>query len=108
MDAMKFFAVILASALLLVPSVFAQTQATPVQVTQDRAPHDQATRDQDTHAGAARTFTMSDAEKAEVAARVRTETLHAWDGYKQYAWDTTPSSRFRSSPSTGTVPATRC
>ena len=29
---------------------------------------------------------MTDAEKAEVAARVRTETLHAWNGYKQYAW----------------------
>lgn len=31
-------------------------------------------------------FSMTDAEKADVAARVRNETLHAWEGYKQYAW----------------------
>lgn len=29
---------------------------------------------------------MSDAEKAEMAERVRGETLHAWNGYKKYAW----------------------
>jgi mannosidase alpha-like ER degradation enhancer 2 len=29
---------------------------------------------------------MTDAQKAEVAAKVREETLHAWNGYKQYAW----------------------
>jgi ER degradation enhancer, mannosidase alpha-like 2 len=29
---------------------------------------------------------MTDAEKAATAARVRTETLHAWNAYKQYAW----------------------
>jgi mannosidase alpha-like ER degradation enhancer 2 len=29
---------------------------------------------------------MSDAEKAEMAARVRAEALHAWNGYKKYAW----------------------
>ena len=29
---------------------------------------------------------MSDAEKAEMAEEVRAETLHAWDGYKKYAW----------------------
>ncbi len=29
---------------------------------------------------------MTDAEKAEMAARVREETLHAWNGYKKYAW----------------------
>jgi mannosidase alpha-like ER degradation enhancer 2 len=29
---------------------------------------------------------MSEAEKAEMAERVRMETLHAWDGYKKYAW----------------------
>jgi mannosidase alpha-like ER degradation enhancer 2 len=29
---------------------------------------------------------MSDAEKAELAERVRAETLHAWEGYKKYAW----------------------
>ena len=29
---------------------------------------------------------MTDAEKAEVAGRVRAETLHAWEGYKKYAW----------------------
>ncbi len=29
---------------------------------------------------------MSDAEKAEMAERVRAETLHAWNGYKKYAW----------------------
>jgi ER degradation enhancer, mannosidase alpha-like 2 len=29
---------------------------------------------------------MTDSEKAATAARVRTETLHAWNAYKQYAW----------------------
>ena len=29
---------------------------------------------------------MSDAEKAEMAERVRGEALHAWNGYKKYAW----------------------
>src|ERR1700750_465184 len=29
---------------------------------------------------------MSDAETAEMAERVRAETLHAWNGYKMYAW----------------------
>ena len=29
---------------------------------------------------------MTDTEKAEMAERVRTETLHAWNGYKKYAW----------------------
>jgi mannosidase alpha-like ER degradation enhancer 2 len=29
---------------------------------------------------------MTDAEKAEMAERVRAETLHAWNGYKKYAW----------------------
>lgn len=29
---------------------------------------------------------MTDAEKAEMAERVKAETLHAWDGYKKYAW----------------------
>ena len=29
---------------------------------------------------------MSDAEKAQLTERVRAEALHAWDGYKKYAW----------------------
>jgi len=29
---------------------------------------------------------MTDAEKAAMADRVRAETLHAWEGYKKYAW----------------------
>ena len=29
---------------------------------------------------------MTDAQKAEVAEHVRAETLHAWNGYKRYAW----------------------
>ena len=29
---------------------------------------------------------MSDAEKAQRVERVRSETLHAWNGYKKYAW----------------------
>jgi mannosidase alpha-like ER degradation enhancer 2 len=29
---------------------------------------------------------MTDAEKAEMASRVRAEALHAWNGYKKYAW----------------------
>jgi mannosidase alpha-like ER degradation enhancer 2 len=29
---------------------------------------------------------ITDAEKAEMAERVRAETLHAWNGYKKYAW----------------------
>jgi mannosidase alpha-like ER degradation enhancer 2 len=35
---------------------------------------------------AKKTFTMTDDQKAEVAAHIRTETLHAWEGYKKYAW----------------------
>src|SRR5277367_6277609 len=34
----------------------------------------------------AQTAPMTDAEKAEMAHRVRQEFLHAWDGYRQYAW----------------------
>src|SRR5277367_904823 len=29
---------------------------------------------------------MTDPQKAEMARRVRQEFLHAWDGYRQYAW----------------------
>jgi len=29
---------------------------------------------------------MTDSEKAEMARRVRQEFLHAWDGYRKYAW----------------------
>ena len=29
---------------------------------------------------------MSDSEKAQMAERVRGEALHAWNGYKKYAW----------------------
>src|SRR5579863_7759509 len=29
---------------------------------------------------------MRDAENAEIAERVRSEALHAWNGYKKYAW----------------------
>lgn len=29
---------------------------------------------------------ITDAEKAELADRVKAETVHAWDGYKKYAW----------------------
>lgn len=29
---------------------------------------------------------MTDEQKAEVAARIRNETLRAWEGYKRYAW----------------------
>jgi hypothetical protein len=29
---------------------------------------------------------MTDEEKAQMADRIRTETLHAWNGYKKYAW----------------------
>jgi len=32
------------------------------------------------------TVAWSDAEKAEMAERVRQEFLHSWNGYKQYAW----------------------
>jgi mannosidase alpha-like ER degradation enhancer 2 len=58
--------ILLASALLLLAPAFAQN----VPATPQSKP----------------AFSMTDAEKAEVAARVRTETLHAWNGYKQYAW----------------------
>ncbi len=71
MDAMKFFGLFLASVLLLLVPVAAQTQAAPEQAT---------------HASATHAFTMSDAEKADAAAHVRAETLHAWEGYKKYAW----------------------
>ena len=34
----------------------------------------------------ARAVPMTDAKKAEMASRVRAEALHAWEGYKKYAW----------------------
>ncbi len=40
----------------------------------------------DAAAAAAPIKPMSDAEKAEMAERVRGEALHAWNGYKKYAW----------------------
>src|SRR5215472_10315220 len=30
--------------------------------------------------------TLSDTERAELAGRVRAEALHAWSGYRKYAW----------------------
>ncbi len=38
------------------------------------------------HAAPAAAFRMTDADKAEMTQRVRAETLHAWNGYKKYAW----------------------
>jgi mannosidase alpha-like ER degradation enhancer 2 len=34
----------------------------------------------------AQTAPMTDAQKVEMAHRIRQEFLHAWDGYRQYAW----------------------
>jgi ER degradation enhancer, mannosidase alpha-like 2 len=53
---------------------FAQSTVAPAKDTQAKAPE------------AAPTRPMTDAEKAETAEKVRAETLHAWDGYKKYAW----------------------
>lgn len=66
MSAMRVHTFLLASALLLLPSAFAQdnTPAKPAKPT----------------------FSMTDDQKADLAARIRNETLHAWDGYKKYAW----------------------
>src|ERR1039458_10160320 len=71
MVAMRTRAILLASALLLLPAAFAQNvPAITPSTGQESKP----------------AFSMTDAEKADVAARVRTETLHAWEGYKKYAW----------------------
>jgi mannosidase alpha-like ER degradation enhancer 2 len=61
----------LASALLLLPPAFAQglPAAQPSTAQPAKPP-----------------FSMTDAQKAEVAAHIRDETLRAWNGYKQYAW----------------------
>jgi len=32
------------------------------------------------------THSMSDAEKTQMAESVRSEALHAWSGYRKYAW----------------------
>lgn len=58
---MRFLALFFSSVFLLSPTCFAQN-ASPT-----AAP-------------------MTDAEKAVMAERVRAETLHAWEGYKKYAW----------------------
>jgi mannosidase alpha-like ER degradation enhancer 2 len=71
MGAMRINAILLTSVLLTLPAAFAQN-----------APAATPTPPQAAKAG----FSMTDAEKAEVAGRVRTETLHAWEGYKKYAW----------------------
>jgi mannosidase alpha-like ER degradation enhancer 2 len=71
MGSMRNLTVLLTSALLLVPAAFAQSDAAP--------------QSQTTH-GTKQAFTMTDAQKAEVAEHVRNETLHAWEGYKKYAW----------------------
>ena len=54
----------------------------PVAFAQSAAPSKGAVRSVDGRSAKP----MSDAEKAEMAERVRAETLHAWSGYKKYAW----------------------
>jgi mannosidase alpha-like ER degradation enhancer 2 len=63
---MRILTIFLSSALLLLPSAFAQND-TPSKESKPA-------------------FSMSDEQKAELASRIRNETLHAWEGYKQYAW----------------------
>ena len=59
------------SAFLLLPPAFAQVVPAA----------------QPSNAAAAKpAFSMTDAQKADAAEHVRTETLHAWEGYKKYAW----------------------
>jgi mannosidase alpha-like ER degradation enhancer 2 len=71
MVAMRTRAILLASALLLLHAAIAQNAPSIAPPTaQESKP----------------AFTMTDAEKADIAARIRNETLHAWNGYKQYAW----------------------
>jgi mannosidase alpha-like ER degradation enhancer 2 len=71
MGAMRIHAIFLAAVLLTPPAAFAQN-----------APASNSTTPQ----AARPAFSMTDAQKAEVAGRVRNETLHAWEGYKKYAW----------------------
>jgi len=73
---MRILAIVFASALLISMPGFAQSRGagatTPTVVTTPKT--------------AKPVFTMTDEQKAEVAAQVRAETLHAWEGYKKYAW----------------------
>jgi mannosidase alpha-like ER degradation enhancer 2 len=71
MVAMRTRAMLLTCAFLLLPAAIAQNAPATTPATSQVAKP---------------AFTMTDAEKADVAARVRNETLHAWNGYKQYAW----------------------
>ena len=64
MEAMKNLSFLLPAVLLLIPPAFAQTPAPPTKPA----------------------FSMTDAQKAEAAAKVRAQALYAWNGYKQYAW----------------------
>jgi Glycosyl hydrolase family 47 len=66
MGAMRVPAVFLSAALFLLLPAFAQNDTAP-------KPSKPA-------------FSMTDAQKADVASRIRNETLHAWEGYKKYAW----------------------
>jgi len=71
MVAMRIHAILLAFALLIPPAAFAQIAPAAKPTTPQLAKP---------------AFSMTDAQKADVAAKVRSETLHAWEGYKKYAW----------------------
>lgn len=83
MGAMRNLGIFLAAALLPVTAGFAQNKPAPKAQTNDAV---QAPSTDTTLKPAKKPFSMTDEQKAEVAARIRNETLHAWEGYKKYAW----------------------
>lgn len=68
---MRIYRVLLTGVLLTLPAAVAQNAI----VISPAAPQ-----------AAKPAFTMTDAQKADAAEHVRNETLHAWEGYKKYAW----------------------
>jgi mannosidase alpha-like ER degradation enhancer 2 len=71
---MRLITVLLPAILLVLPQSFAQGIPASAPSFQ-AAPY-----------AASLATSMTAAEKAEMAERVRVETLHAWNGYKKYAW----------------------
>ena len=71
---MRVLNVILPLVLLVFPACAAQAASRPLEGSAQPAASDPSAPP------------MSDAEKAAMADAVRRETLHAWEGYKKYAW----------------------
>ena len=80
---MRFLNILPAAVVLLLPCAFAQNTPAHDASSQATASAPAATAQANATTQA---IPSTDAAKAEMADRVRAEALHAWNGYKQYAW----------------------